>query len=36
MSMRDFILAMSILQPKTQKFMSESILILVYKTLIPA
>ena len=34
MSMRDFILAMSILQPKAQKFMGESTLILVYKTLI--
>ena len=36
MSMRDFILAMSTLQPKAQKFMCESTLILVYKTLILA
>ena len=34
--MRDFILTMSVLQPKDQKFMSESTLILVYKTLILA
>ena len=36
MSMRDFILAMSILHPNDQKFMGESTLILVYKTLILA
>ena len=34
MSMRDFILAMNILQPKAQNFMIESTLILVYKRLI--
>ena len=34
--MRDFNLTMSVLQPKDQKFMSESRLILVYKTLILA
>ena len=34
MSMRDFILAMSILQSKTQKIMGESTLILMYKALI--
>ena len=32
MSMRDFILAMSNLQPKAQKVMGESTLILVYST----
>ena len=36
MSMRDFILAMSILQPKAQEFLGEAILLLVYKTLILA
>ena len=34
MSMRNFILAMNILQPKAKKFMGESTLIIVYKTLI--
>ena len=36
MSMKDFILTMSIRQPNDQKFMGKSTLILVYKTLILA
>ena len=36
MSMRDFILAMSIFQAKAQKVMDESTLIVVYNTLILA
>ena len=36
MSMRDFILAMIILQPNAQKVMDESTLILVYNTLVLA
>ena len=34
--MRDFILAMSILQPKAQRVMGESTLILVYNALVLA